>query len=315
MLPLRPVLISPLVPEQTRCVAGDRQPEGQEALDGGPSVTQTVPFLYPDHSLSMAMLPDAEVSAARLMDQDCITSEHGATAPVSSLFCAALKQAPEAAVSSVRQMFEELHPNPSHCVSHVKQLYIAVLERQGTYDTLMKAVNVLAGCPSHSDELTMADWSLHDLIAAVNFVTRHSGFHGDKHNQTGSGEMGAALWNELVRCSSGPRRVLVQYFKSQLSTQELIRDGTRLSENNVMEQVFSSMDGGAVGSDVSTVLLKDAAPAISSLMRTVQGQSTTLSLERYDQSGPILSCVANLVTMIRCFYSEAVLGAAARKTA
>lgn len=286
MLPLRPLLISPLVPEQTRCVSGNRE-QRHQALDGGPSMAETLPLLNPDRSLSIAMFPDAEVSAALLADQDCISSEHGATDPVSSLFCAALKQAPAAAVPSVQQMFEELHPNPAHCISRVKQLYIAVLERQGTYQALMKAVSVLAGCPSQGEELTMADSSLDDLTAAVTFVTRHSSFPVEKDDQTSSCDMGAALWNELVRCSSGPRRVLVQYFKSHLSTQGVMRDGTSSSQKCVMEQVVSSMDDGAMGSAGSTVLLKDAAPAISSLMRTVQGQSTTLSLERCDQSGPV----------------------------
>lgn len=280
LLPLRPLLVSPLVPEQPGWRAGDDS-AAHEGLEGGPSVADSVPAMHPDSSVSLAMLPNVEAATVDPAGRSCNAGETSAVSPVSGLFVGALQQAPEAAVNYIQHVLEELYPEPCHRTLWIKQLYIAVLEQQATHDSLLQAVRVLMGCPSEGEKLVLSECSLRDLCAAVSFVSKHSvGRHGE-HDHTDCGGLCAALWHELVICSCGPRRVLVQYYKSEFMSHGLsIHYDASLSGGEPGDQQISRMDAAAGGSDGSTVLLKDAAPAISSIVRFVQGQANTLNLER-----------------------------------
>lgn len=279
LLPLRPVLVSPVTPQKAQS-AGDASSAIPEGLEVAPSIADTAPFLHPDPSTSMAVLPEADAS-------DLAFSEHEADSPspvtashVELLFSDALVAAPVAALAHIRHVFEELYPEPQTCPLRVKQLYVAVLERQGTPDDLIQAVGVLAGCGSNGDRPAVVEPPLQDLTAAVAFVAKHCQC-AERLDKSSGSELCTALWGQLLHCTTGPQRVLVQYFQSQvLSPGCVITGHAEASESDTLAQLSGIVGCDGDASDESELLLKDAAPALSSLMKAARGQSSMLTLQR-----------------------------------
>lgn len=277
LLPLRPVLISPLSPTE----AGDADDSwsAAEDLKGGPAIAGTAPFQQPDWIASPNLWP--EVSTTALSDPDLDVPTSKAPAPTAFLFSQALSRAPSVALAHIRHIFEELNPDLHLCSLRVKQLYVAILEVQGTKEDLMQAVRVLSGFPIQSGRFALAETPLQDLTAAVAFVTKHCQGKNSQDERSNR-EHCTALWAELLHCTTGPQRVLVQYFKSQVfSPGCLIRGSAGTSDEESLPQILASVGIDGEGADTSKLLLKDAAPAISSLMKTARGQSNVLTLQRY----------------------------------
>lgn len=278
LLPLRPVLISPVEPKQAGDAKLDCPPAWEASLDGGPSVADTAAVLNSDTSASLTFVPDADSSMPSIGDMLRNPFEAELGDPVSKLFFMALQRAPRAAIANVRRMFEELYHRPSLCTTRVKQLYVAILEQQGTIHSLVQGVAVFAESPG--GELSVGDTSLQDLIKAIRFVVKHS--IDDNHEKFSCHEACGPLWSELIRYSSGPRKVLVQYYQSQVTSQKgLSQPQGSVVNLDVVSNCFSNMEYGPAEADLTTVLLKDAAPTITSLLRSSQGQANALNLQRY----------------------------------
>eukprot|EP00892_Ulva_mutabilis_P008715 jgi/Ulvmu1/6215/UM028_0071.1 len=274
LLPLRPVLISPVRPKRAASsgsVAAESAAAG--GLEAEPSMADTAPFLQPDPTASLTLIPEAEASTAEFSEQERESAMPTAASPAEVLFFEALAAAPTAALMHVRHMFEELHPDLSTCSLRVKQVYVAVLERQGAADDLKLAVNVLAG---RSSAVEMAEPLLQDLTAAVAFVTKHS-HRIYLQGKPISDDRCLSLWEELLCCCAGAQRVLVQYFYSQVVSPGNFIVG---AERDSLLRLSDSVGVGSDGSDASELLLKEAAPALSSLMTGARGQSNVLILQR-----------------------------------
>jgi hypothetical protein len=266
LVPLRPVTVAPSItafttePNQSTSslVPNDRQDD------------PAVPF-SPEPSATSAAGAATEVSPDREQGEVSAGTEY----PLLRLFFTDVARAPPCVMPQLISVFQQNFPESASLSAPERSILVALLQRQGSRESLVEAIRVLTPCRRSQQT---APESVEGILAAVDLLRRLQKGEASVGEAEGNALRDDVAFNELLgellQRVSTPAAALVHYYLLQSSGEPV--------ECGIGDVVhgFPCSDGALPWDAGGEGLIREAAAGIVSFLRTAQDAADSSTVVR-----------------------------------